>query len=214
MGSVSSHHPLTMSDIKLTYFNGRGRAETSRLILAHAGVRYTDQRLTSEQFLAVKDKLPFGQLPVAKINGQVVYQSMAIARCLADMFGLAGQTNLEKAQADEIVDAVNDLFNARVAAVRETDEVKKTEMTKMLMSETIPNTLARLEARLEQRGGQFFVGNNLTWADLHLFAGIDILRADDLDLLDQYPKMKNMIERIETEPNIAKWLQSRPKTLF
>ena len=46
----------------------------------NAGVRYTDQRLTSEQFLAVKEKLPFGQLPVAKINGQVVYQSMAIAR--------------------------------------------------------------------------------------------------------------------------------------
>ena len=45
-----------------------------------SGVRYTDQRLTSEQFLAVKDKLPFGQLPVAKINGVVVYQSMAIAR--------------------------------------------------------------------------------------------------------------------------------------
>ena len=59
------------------------------------------------------------------------------------MFGLAGQTNLEKAQADEIVDAVNDLFNARVAAVRETDEVKKTELTKTLMSETIPNTLVR-----------------------------------------------------------------------
>ena len=57
------------------------------------------------------------------------------------MFGLAGQTNLEKAQVDEIVDAVNDLFNARVAAVRETDEVKKTELTKTLMSETIPNTL-------------------------------------------------------------------------
>ena len=57
------------------------------------------------------------------------------------MFGLAGQTNLDKAQADEIVDAVNDLFNARVAAVRETDEVKKTELTKTLMSETIPNTL-------------------------------------------------------------------------
>ena len=59
------------------------------------------------------------------------------------MFGLAGQTNLEKAQVDEIVDAVNDLFNARVAAVRETDEVKKTELTKTLMSETIPNTLVR-----------------------------------------------------------------------
>ena len=28
---------IIMSDIKLTYFNGRGRAETSRLILAHSG---------------------------------------------------------------------------------------------------------------------------------------------------------------------------------
>ena len=28
---------LTMSDIKLSYFNARGRAETARLILAHAG---------------------------------------------------------------------------------------------------------------------------------------------------------------------------------
>ena len=65
-------------------------------------------------------------------------------RCLADMFGLSGQTSLEKAQADEIVDAVNDLFNARVAAVRETDEVKKTELTKTLMSETIPNTLVKV----------------------------------------------------------------------
>ena len=26
-----------MSDIKLTYFNARGRVETARLILAHAG---------------------------------------------------------------------------------------------------------------------------------------------------------------------------------
>ena len=147
------------------------------------------------------------------------------------MCGLAGKTDLEKAQADEIVDAVNDLFNARVAVVRETDEVKKTEMTKTLMSETIPNTLvilrcivyqkciplfvkARLEARLEERGGQFFVGNILTWADLHLFAAVEGLGADDLDLLDACPKIKNLIERIKIEPNIAKWLQSRPKTLF
>ena len=30
-----------MSDIKLTYFNARGRAETTRLILAHAGIKQT-----------------------------------------------------------------------------------------------------------------------------------------------------------------------------
>ena len=44
------------------------------------GVRYTDQRLTSDQFSGVRDRLPYGQLPVAKIDGVNISQSMAIAR--------------------------------------------------------------------------------------------------------------------------------------
>ena len=30
-----------------------------------------------------------------------------------------------------------------------------------------------------ERGGQFFVGNHLTWADLHVFAVLDRLRVDN-----------------------------------
>ena len=30
-------------------------------------------------------------------------------------------------------------------------------------------TQGQLEARLQERGGQFMVGNSFTWADLHLF---------------------------------------------
>ena len=86
-----------MSDIKLSYFNARGRAETARLILAHAGgagglyeaedeglllsgVRYIDQRLTADQFNKVKPRLPYGQLPTIKFEGEVICTSMAIAR--------------------------------------------------------------------------------------------------------------------------------------
>merc|ERR1711953_415629 len=71
---------FTMSDIKLSYFNARGRAETARLILAHAGVRYIDQRLTGDQFASVKSRLPYGQLPSLKYDGEVICTSMAIAR--------------------------------------------------------------------------------------------------------------------------------------
>ena len=86
-----------------------------------------------------------------------------------------------------------------------------------------------------ERGGQFFVGNNLTWADLHVFAVLDRLRVDNpevggvpkceyhqsyfdawiiLQLLEDFPRMKNLLERIEVEPNISKWLNSRPQTLL
>lgn len=192
----------------------RGRAETARIILAFAGVRYTDQRLNSEQFTNVKSKLPYGQLPLLKVDGEVVCQSRSIARYLANQFGLAGKTNMERAQADEIVDAVNDMIEKRVEAMRETDERKKSSLTREFMSDVIPKTMGQLEARLIERGGQFFAGNALSWADLHVFAFVDRMRLDNPELLDEYPKMKNLIERIELEPNIVNWLKSRPQSLW
>merc|ERR1712172_47196 len=37
-------------ELRLTYFPARGRAEITRLILAHAGVKFDDIRLTGEDF--------------------------------------------------------------------------------------------------------------------------------------------------------------------
>ena len=115
----------------------------------------------------------------------------------------------------------------------ETNEEKKLELMRELMCEFIPTTLGRLESRLQERGGQFFVGNNLTWADLHAFSFLDRMRLDNAEvilgqrnganivtfyvffqLLDDFPAIKSLIERIEELPNISRWLQSRPSTLM
>ena len=69
-----------MSDIKLTYFPAKGRAEISRLILSYSGVKFTDERLSGEQFGAIKSSLPWGQIPVLNYKGQVMCQSLSIAR--------------------------------------------------------------------------------------------------------------------------------------
>ena len=37
-----------MSDIKLTYFPAKGRAEVSRVILSYSGAKFTDERLTGK----------------------------------------------------------------------------------------------------------------------------------------------------------------------
>ena len=59
---------------------------------------------------------------------------MIIVRYLADQFDLAGRTNLERAQADEVVDCLNDLVEARAEAVRADDQQKTT----LFMTETVP----------------------------------------------------------------------------
>ena len=57
--------------------------------------------------------MPMGQLPVLEFDGQVLCQSLTIARFLAKEFGLAGKTNLEQAQADMVIDTGNDLDNSK-----------------------------------------------------------------------------------------------------
>ena len=63
---------------------------------------------------SLKPSLPFGQLPVLEVDGENICQSMAIARFLANEFGLAGNSALTKAQIDEVVDVVSDIQTAMV----------------------------------------------------------------------------------------------------
>ena len=49
----------TTRKIKLTYFNTRGRAEPSRLILAQAGVDYEDIRIEREDWPKYKESKIF-----------------------------------------------------------------------------------------------------------------------------------------------------------
>ena len=43
-----------MTKIRLIYFNARGRAELSRLILAQAGQEYEDVRISKDEWPAMK----------------------------------------------------------------------------------------------------------------------------------------------------------------
>merc|ERR1712106_1225614 len=87
-GSSHSSYPAppsTMSQIKLTYFDLRARSEPARLVLAYAGVKYTDQRIPAPwdnpaPWAAMKPTTPYGQTPLLSWDGQVIAQSMAITR--------------------------------------------------------------------------------------------------------------------------------------
>merc|ERR1712226_1670079 len=136
MGRFSVNLTLdNMADIKLTYFNGRGRAEISRLILAYAGVQFEDDRITGEQLAEIKSSLAYGQLPKLEYKGTTLYQSVTIARFLAKEFGIGGNSNLEKAQADEVADAITDIQNALYGAFFASEDVKEEKMKKVF-SET------------------------------------------------------------------------------
>jgi glutathione S-transferase len=58
---------------------------------------------------------PFGQVPLLEYDGQLLSQSISIARFLAKKTGLHGKDDLEQARADMIVDYVTDFNNSKGA---------------------------------------------------------------------------------------------------
>jgi len=205
-----------MPNYKLTYWNGRGRGELIRLVFHAAGVKFEDVRVDKEQWTTLKPTTPFGQMPVLEIDGVKLCQSNTIARYVAKTHHLAGKTELEHAQADMIVDCLEDSIKPIVSLFFEQDETKKAEIKKKFNDEQLPGYLGLLEKILiaNHGGDHFFVGSHLTWADLAFvnfigwgsYAGVD-----EAHVLDKFPKLKALKEKVEKEPKVAAYLASRPK---
>merc|ERR1719350_59480 len=187
----------TTPKIKLTYFNGKGRTEPARLILAYAGVDYEDCRIEFEDWPKLKPNTPCGGLPVLCYNGVEIAQSMAVFRFLANEYGLAGKTNLERARADMIADCVGDLL-ASVFAIFSAPEDKKAELQKKL---------------LKQNGSKFFVGNYVTWADIMVANFCEAMTAKAGDAaFGKFNVLKSHVKMILDLPKIKKWIEERPVT--
>jgi len=204
-----------MTGYKLTYFNFRGRGEIVRYVFAAAGVAYEDNRIEREQWPELKPTTPFGQIPVLEFDGVKLCQSNTIARFLARRFNLAGKSDLDQARADMIIDCIEDTVNPGYAVFFEKDPTRQAELKKKWLEEQLPASLDRFEKILkENKGGDgYFVGDDLTWADLGLFVISNVVNHIGAgDLLEKRPKLFALHRRVETLPRIAEYLANRPKS--
>ncbi|CAF1104658.1 unnamed protein product [Adineta ricciae] len=203
-----------MPSYKLYYFNIRGLGEVSRLIFAAAGEKFEDIRYEHEHWPEHKAEMPLGQMPVLEVDGVKLPQSAAIARFLAKRFNLAGKDDFEQAQVDAVVDTMYDLLKAFLPIFREQDEAKKQELLKKFFAEELAKHLQNLEtlAKLYGKGGPFFVGNHLTWADLFFHPFLETLLGMNGAVLDNNPWLKQNRAEVEKNPKIAEYLKTRPKT--
>jgi len=214
-----------MPQYKFTYFNGRAKGEVIRMLFALGETAYEDERVEIPDWSTKKATLPllFGQLPILTIDGVVYAQSVPIGRYLAEKFGYAGKTDLDKLRADMIVHYCEDFFTAlqKLQILFEKDEKIKAEKSSKFEKEELNKYLCTFEKLLkENKGGDgFYVGDSITWADLAVYqhvtsflqshAAIDVTRH-----LTGYPKLTALLQRVKTNPKIAAWFSKRPDTPF
>jgi len=200
---------------KLTYFNCHGRGECVRMLFALAGVEYEDHRIqwASDAWKEFKPKTPFGILPILEVDGKVFCQSVAIARYLGNKFGFTGKTDLDKLQADMIVDCIVDLCNPLETIYEEQDETKKQEILNAYIPK-LDKHLENLEKMLEGGNG-FFIGDSITWVDCVWTGLLYYLYFMKFGpIIEKHPKVAAIKGRVESEPRIAEWIRKRPHAEF
>jgi prostaglandin-H2 D-isomerase / glutathione transferase len=206
-----------MSKLVLTYFDFDGsRGEVARLAMHLAGIAFEDKRISGKDWPALRDSTPFQAMPTLEVDGKVITQSNTINRYLGKLTDLYPKDDWQAALVDEVMDAVEDITTKIGSTIALEGEAKK-KGREALAASPIPRFLQQIEARLKAGGGEWFVENRLTVADLKCYLWVRWLKSGALDhvpadIVDKHaPLLAKHLERVKNHPRIAAYYAARKK---
>ena len=205
--------------IKFHYFHGRGIGEPVRLLLTIGGVAFNDQRYTVSEFSAMdtlKQSLPFGQMPGLEVDGVFLGQADSVTRLAARLADLYPADLIDAARSDMIV-----LYQAEIQsaiAKMSYDGTPGAVGTKMApkeirrkridawMLDKLPEMFVRLENLVQQ---EFFIGSQLSWADVCVFNRLNqLFEIDEEVLRGGSPKIQGIYAHVAALPAVRTWMRA------
>lgn len=199
---------------KITYFDARGRAEVIRLLLEENNVSYTERRISVDDWPDMKANFTFGQLPVYEDGDFILNQSNAIYRHLGRKFDLYGDTVFEKARCDIIQETFVDAQDQLGGFFWLPDFEKLREGFE---KNELPDLLQKLQDLFctNHNDSGYWVGTRLSYVDFIAWHFLDYVRAFSQKTLNEFHKLNEFKQRMESRSNIAAYLTSgrRPQTM-
>jgi len=194
------------TQLELTYFNLRGRAGHIRILLHYAKQSYVDHAIEFQDL--IKQVSPFGTLPTIKDGDYLISDSGAILYYLGTKFGMAPKDPHQMAQAIMLTNAAEDLrikyFDAPLT--RDGAPAIK-EFKEKILARWLPNFEKQL--KLNNNGEGYFVGNELSFADITIFDVLDAISNKVAGTFDTTPDLAAFKTRMEQRLNIADLKKSK-----
>ena len=200
-----------MSEIvKLFYFLGRGRAETTRWMLSINEINFINVPInTPEDLLKLRNtgKLPFDQMPLLEINGMYLSQSVAMVKYLARLGGYCGSNDKEALYCDMFAGAISDFAETAMQAPFQPSNNLALETLKNRFQKFSP----KFELRIKENGNNLCVGNKITFADILLTEALNSYIEWLPNLLNESKILSSLYERIMNEKAIKSYLNSKQR---
>lgn len=192
---------------RLHYFKGRGRAETTRWMLAINQIAFENVPVETPEALAAlraTGKLPFDQMPLLEIDGLNLSQSTAMIRYLARRGRYYGATDEDTLWCDMVSGAVADFAETAMLAAFQPTKENAIAALQARFEKFGP----RFEARLVENCSGFCAGARTTFADVVLAEALSAYLDWCPDILGSTPLLGALHERVLSEPGIARYLRS------
>ncbi|CAF3334123.1 unnamed protein product [Rotaria socialis] len=210
------------STYKLIYFNGRGLAETSRMLFKAAGQEFEDFRysvtINGGQYIRPewdtdKSKYIYEKIPVLEIDGgkHIIVQSKAIERFLARRFNMYGTNDVEAAVIDAAGEQINDVKQAYNKA-----KAAGADSEKKFFEEDLKKTFLAFEKQATKDNSGYWISSHLSLFDIQLYNLINSFADQESvqKVLEEYPTLKTIHDKVGQTAEIKKWVEERPKTIF
>mmetsp|Transcript_56893 Transcript_56893/g.133018 ORF Transcript_56893/g.133018 Transcript_56893/m.133018 type:complete len:245 (+) Transcript_56893:43-777(+) len=223
----------TMARPILTYLDAKLLAEPIRLALFVGNVDFEDRRVSHQevQELNSQGKLPFGQVPVLEVNGEVFAQTEALLRWAGKQAQLYPEESRLQMRCDAVEEALIDMkkilgpawYNAVLGRNPVTKEPLVTlpdnmreEVMESLNKIVLPARFAQLEKFLASSGGPYFCGDRMTICDLSVYvyaSGIlDGTYAAGIEpsVMEKCPGLRALVELVGNHPKVKEWNAAHP----
>ncbi|XP_061162215.1 glutathione S-transferase-like [Saccostrea echinata] len=198
------------------YFDIRGRGEPGRMLFAMAGIPFQDERIPQADWPKHKAKTPAGSLPYLEIDGTVLTQSLIIFRHLSRMFGLDGDSILDKSKVDEITAYLAEgLANVLKCYLGPQDEESQKTLNAQFV-DTVNKSCKRIDEIISTNKSLdgWAVGKKLTFADIFIFEAFEVVLQGQPNILDKFPRIQSIRRKVETHSTMQKYLTQRKQTPF
>nr|NP_803481.1 glutathione S-transferase A2 [Bos taurus]AAB83995.1 glutathione-S-transferase subunit isoform 2 [Bos taurus] len=193
---------------KLHYFNGRGRMECIRWLLAAAGVEFEEKFIEQPEDL---DKLRndgslmFQQVPMVEIDGMSWCRPEPFSTTCHQIH-LYGKDMKERALIDMYSEGVEDLGEMIMHLPLCPPDQKDAKIAQ-IKERTTNRYFPAFEKVLKNHGQDYLVGNKLSKADIHLVELLYYVEELDPSLLANFPLLKGLKARVSSLPAVKKFLQ-------
>jgi len=185
---------MTEQKYVLHYWGIRARNWPILLAAAVGGVELEWNRNPQAEYY--KEHSPFGQLPLLTgPNGFTLGQSMAITRFVGRKGGLLGESDIDFANSETLIEESNDISGLYGKAQYGTDR-------KAAFDEVFTTSLPKHLANLEKSADRFFNASKLNLGQISLFAVLNIGSNLDEGFLKAYPKVQAWYNEVAANPKI------------